>query len=165
MKGKSRVKGLIRGLGVFFVAVGLVWLMSPRVVYADSSQATVIEITGQAQFQKAGTSNWLNLEKTTVLAEGDTIKTPKGSQVKLELTGNAKTAELVVKEDSQFTFKTFQHNTTSQVDDTQLDVDIGDVLVKAEKLVGDSKFEVSTPTSIVGIRGTTFEVKVSKTSE
>ncbi len=132
---------------------------------AESSQAKAIQLTGDVQYQKAGTSEWMKLEKDALLTEGDTVKTAKGAQAKLELTGNAKTAEIIVKEDTQFTLKIFQHDSSTNIDNTELDVDIGDVLVKAEKLVGDSKFEVSTPTSIVGIRGTTFEVKVSKTSD
>lgn len=132
---------------------------------AESSQAKAVQLTGEVQYQKAGTSQWMKLEKDTLLTQGDTVKTGKGSQAKLELTGNAKTAEIIVREDTQFTLKIFQHDSSNNIDNTELDVDIGDVLVKAEKLVGDSKFEVSTPTSIVGIRGTTFEVKVSKTSD
>lgn len=160
------MKNLIRGLGATVFVFSLMGFLPAKAFCGESSQAKAKEITGgEAQYQKAGTADWLKLDSATILAEGDTIKTPKGTQVKLELIGNAKTAEILVKEDSQFTFKIFQHDPVGQVDNTELDVDIGDILIKAEKLVGDSKFEVSTPTSIVGIRGTTFEVKVSKTSD
>ena len=47
-------------------------------------------------------------------------------------------------------------------DDTKLELDIGSILVKAEALQGDSEFHVRTPNSIVGIRGTKFEVNVTE---
>ncbi len=126
------------------------------------SQAKVLSIKGDAQFKKAGSDQWSELQKSTLLSEGDSLKTGKNSEVKLELSGNAKTAELVVGYDSEFTLKTFNHDPDTKLEKTLLDVSLGAVLVKAEKLVGDSKFEAKTPTSIVGIRGTIFEVQVSK---
>ena len=49
---------------------------------------------------------------------------------------------------------------------TLLDLAMGEVLIKAQKVHGEnSKFEVKTPTSIVGVRGTTFNVKVEAVNE
>jgi hypothetical protein len=135
---------------------------SPSVSATSGSQAKVTEIQGEAKFLKAGSADWLVLEPDTVLSEGDRIKTATASQVKLELNGNTKTGELMVREESEFTFKTFHHDETTKAENTLLDIEVGSVLVKAEKLGDDSKFEVKTPTSIVGIRGTTFEVQVSQ---
>ena len=128
---------------------------------AKSDQAKVTKITGQADYKRAGGADWSKLEIGTMLDEGDAVKTAEKSEVVMELEGQAKTAEIVVRESSKFVFKTFQHDEDA-VDTTLLDVSLGAVLVKAEKLAGDSKFEVKTPTSIVGIRGTTFEVKVDR---
>jgi hypothetical protein len=73
-----------------------------------------------------------------------------------------KTAVLTVRGDTQFTFKAFRHDEATKIDNTLLDLEVGSVLVEAEKLVGASRFEVKTPTSVVGIRGTKFEVNVAK---
>lgn len=127
----------------------------------NPDQAKVAQITGDAQYKKAGTSDWIKLETDMVLTQGDSIKTADESEVVMELTGAAKTAEIVVRKNSEFIFKTFQHDPELKEDTTLLDVSLGAVLVRAEKLVGASKFEVKTPTSIVGIRGTTFEVRVA----
>lgn len=129
---------------------------------ADVSQAKITDIMGEAKFMKAGQNDWNMLEKGIVLSEGDWIKTAKDSQVNVTLTGANKTAELVVREESEFEFETFKYDAQTKEDTTMLDVALGSVLVKAEKLIGESKFEVKTPTSIVGIRGTTFEVNVVK---
>ncbi len=125
------------------------------------NQGSVKSITGEAMYKKAGSSDWQQLDISSVLSEGDTVKTKVGSEVVMELKGAEKTAEIVVRESSEFSFKTFQHDQDTKTDETLLDISMGAVLVKAEKLVGTSKFEVKTPTSIVGIRGTTFEVKVA----
>ena len=148
-------------LGISFLAVCL--SLGPAVSQEmDPSTATVMEIKGTASFMKARATEWLPLEMGMVLSEGDKIKTAPDSEATIETAGNAKTALLTVRKGTEFTFKTLRHDTSTQLDNTLLDMEIGSVLVKAEKLVGASKFEVKTPTSIVGIRGTTFEVNVAE---
>lgn len=143
--------------------IALIVSLSVQPAYAQgASQAKVLEIMGDAQYLKAGSADWAKLDQGVMLSEGDKLKTGPESQVRLELTGNQKTAELVIRKDTEFSLATFRHDEANMIDSTLLDVEIGSVLVKAEKLIGSSKFEVKTPTSIVGIRGTTFEVNVSK---
>ncbi len=117
---------------------------------------------GEAKYAKKGQNEWGILQKDVVLSEGDSVRTAPNSIVTLELFGSDKTADVVVKPESQFTLQTFSHDETSKIENTLLSVQAGSVLVKAQKLVGASTFEVKTPTSIVGIRGTTFEVQVEK---
>ena len=127
-----------------------------------SSTAKVSSIIGEAKFAKKGQSDWQILEKDMTLAEGDSIRTATNSIVTVELYGSAKTADLVVKPESEFTLQTFSHDAGKKIENTLLNVQAGSVLVKAQKLAGASSFQVKTPTSIVGIRGTTFEVQVEK---
>ena len=127
-----------------------------------SSTAKVTNIIGEAKYSKKGQADWQILEKDVTLFEGDSIRTAKDSIVMVELMGTAKTADLVIKPESQFTLQTFSHDPGRKIENTLLNVQAGSVLVKAQKLIGESKFEVKTPTSIVGIRGTTFEVQVEK---
>ncbi len=135
----------------------------PGVAFAEKiNEATVLGITGEAQYLSAGSEEWMMLDEGMMLKEGDRVKTAANSEVTLECLGAKKTAELVVRENTEFTFQTFRHDEATSTDATLLNVEIGGVLVKAEKLIGDSKFEVKTPTSIVGIRGTVFEVYASK---
>ena len=148
------------GLTVFVTSFFLCAV--PVGMAADFSQAKVLSLEGEAKFLKAGAGDWKALEPGMVFSEGDSVKTSENSQARLELSGNAKTAEVLVRPNSEFSFKSFRHDIGTKVENTLLDVTVGGVLIKAEKLVGDSKFEVKTPTSIVGIRGTIFEVNVSK---
>lgn len=125
------------------------------------SEAKIVSMTGKADYKKAGATEWVELTPDMVLSQGDWLKTWPASEVVLELTGNKKTANITVREKSKFQLKTFSHNAEKNLENTLLDVEVGTVLVKAEKLEGASKFQVKTPTSIVGIRGTTFEVNVA----
>ena len=138
-------------------------LTAPSVCFADASKAKVLEIKGgDAMMMKAGATEWTALDQTTIFEEGDSIKTGPETTVRLECMGNSKTAELLVRAGTEFKFTTFRHDEADKVDNTLLNVGVGSVLVKAEKLVGASKFEIKTPTSIVGVRGTIFEVHVPK---
>lgn len=155
---------MIKKLGVSAILILVASFVStlPYVAAAsEMDQAKVLEIKGEAKFMKAGTNGWKILEPGMILSEGDSMKTGADSEATLELSGAKKTAEIVVRKDSEFSFATFRHDEAAMTDQTLLDVGTGGVLVKAEKLIGESKFQVRTPTSIVGIRGTIFEVYTS----
>lgn len=156
------MKNLLERFGMTAILVSFLLCGTALVFAADFSQAKVLNLQGEAKFLKAGASEWQVLEPSMIFSEGDAIKTAVDSEVRLELSGNAKTAEVIVRPDSEFTFKTLRHDAGTKIENTLLDITVGGILIKAEKLVGDSKFEVKTPTSIVGIRGTIFEVNVSK---
>ncbi len=152
-----------KSLSLIIVLLMCVVLIVPSVSAGEQmSQAKAIDVKGDVTFLKSGAADWQSLKTDMVLGEGDAIKTGKYSEAKLSLFGTAKTGEVTVRENSQFMLKTLRNDPASKTDETLLDIEIGNILIKAEKLVGDSKFEVKTPTSIVGIRGTTFEVNVSQ---
>ncbi len=147
---------------IFILIVSFVLAVSSYTAAAsEMDHAKVLGIKGEAKFMKAGTNDWKTLEPGMILSEGDSMKTGANSEATLELSGARKTAEIVVRKDSEFSFATFRHDEAAMTDQTLLDVGTGGVLVKAEKLIGESKFQVKTPTSIVGIRGTIFEVYAS----
>jgi len=135
----------------------------PALVWAQElSVAKVVDLKGEAKFAKKGATDWQPLGRDMQLTEGDKIMTASGSQVELEMRGSNRIGNVIVRPETEFTLQTLHHDPDTKVETTLLDVEVGNILVKAEKLMGESKFEVKTPTSIVGIRGTTFEVQVSK---
>ena len=148
-------------LMLFFAALLLIPVSAGAQEMA--SQARILEVTGDAMFLKEGGADWMALEKGMVLGEGDSIKTSADSEARVEIMGKRKTADLTIRENSQFKLKTMKYDTGSDAERTYLDMESGNVLIKAEKLIGESTFEVKTPTSIIGIRGTLFEVNISAT--
>jgi hypothetical protein len=126
---------------------------------ADTArQAKVISSSGDALIKKSGGAAWLPVKADMIVNQGDTIKTGKSSEAVLNLGG---AGNVEVKESSQLSIAQLVQNSATGNKKTLLDLAMGEVFIKAEKLHGkEEKFEVKTPTSIVGVRGTKFSVKV-----
>ena len=117
----------------------------------------VNSVSGTVQYQKAGQGEWAALSQGMVLQQTDIVKTGANSTCSLTFKGMSD-AVVDVKPDSVMELATVGEAEAG--DQTELGLTLGSVLVKAEKLQGESSFQVRTPNSIVGIRGTEFEVKV-----
>lgn len=122
--------------------------------------ATVIEIKGTVEV-KSPKGKWVTANMGTVLQEGDILRTRANSFATLNLDGKAETATVEVKEKSQLLLSELLTDKEKKSQKTLLDLATGEILIKAKKLHSEkSSFEVKTPTSIVGVRGTTFAVTV-----
>jgi len=105
--------------------------------------------------------NWKPAKIGMILNQGDFIRTKKDSWAILNLDGAGETATVEVKQNSQLRLAELKQNKEQGTQNTLLDLALGEILIKAQKLhLEKSKFEVKTPTSIVGVRGTTFSVAV-----
>ncbi len=154
---------ILRVLCVMVLVVSLAAL-----VYAAEGKRTakIISIEGKAEVRLAGQTNWLPASVDMVLNEGDTLKTDTKSFALLNVDGIGQTATVEVKERSHLLLAELLIDQKSGVQKTMLDLASGEILIKAQKVKGeDSKFEVKTPTSIVGVRGTTFAVRVEAMEE
>ena len=133
---------------------------------AEKRTAQIVSIDGTAEAKLAGGSSWSAATVGMVLNEGDTIKTASKSWVLLNVDGKGQTATVEVKENSLLLLSELLVESSKGTSKTLLDLAMGEVLIKAQKVHGEeSKFEVKTPTSIVGVRGTTFNVKVEAVEE
>jgi len=128
--------------------------------------AQLISLDGKAEIKLAGQSNWSPAKVGSILNEGDTLKTSPGSMALLNIDGKGQTATVEVSEGSQLLMSEMMVDQKAGTSKTLLDLAMGEILIKAQKVHGEeSKFEVKTPTSIVGVRGTTFKVKVESVEE
>ena len=133
---------------------------------AEKRTAEITDIEGMAEVQVAGETKWEKAVTGSVLNEGDAVKTSDKSRLVLDIDGKWQAATVEVKENSSLRLAELTANPQTGSSRTLLDLAIGEVLIKAQKLKGDgSKFEVKTPTSVVGVRGTTFSVKVEAIEE
>jgi hypothetical protein len=131
----------------------------------EKRTAQIASLNGTAEVRAAGQEKWIPASVGTVLNEGDTLKVAKQSWALLNV-DDGKIATVEVKEGSQMVIAELQADAKAETSKTLLDLAIGEVLIKAQKVHGEnSKFEVKTPTSIVGVRGTTFNVKVEAVKE
>jgi len=123
--------------------------------------AKITSITGDVNVKVYGEADWVPAEKGMILNEGDMIRTKADSWAHLMLNGKGQTANVEVEENSKLLLSQLITQGKKGTQQTLLDLAIGEILIKAEKLhTSESKFEVKTPSSIVGVRGTKFSVRV-----
>lgn len=123
-------------------------------------------LEGRARVKRSGEKKWTQARLGMVLNEGDTIKTQANSWMLLNLDGTGETANIEIEEGSQLLFLELTKDEVKGTQQTLLDLAIGEILIKAQKIHSpESKFEVKTPTSVVGVRGTKFSVTVSALEE
>ncbi len=142
------------------VQVGLVvfsFLFS-GVLHAEMREATLSNMQGQVLVRQ-GASDWKPATPGMKIATSDEVKTEKKSTVDI-LLDNGNTGKVTVAEKSVFKIDTMDGDSNRGDKVTYLNLALGKILVHAEKLQGNSKFEVRTPTSTTGVRGTLFEVSV-----
>lgn len=118
--------------------------------------ATIMNIQGDVH-AKTGNSDWKLATVGMVLYVNDSIKTAENGFAELAL-DNGETGTVEIDSGSVFRLDTMKKDPETGDKTTLLDLAVGRVLVHAQKLKGQSKFEVKTPTSTAGVRGTTFEV-------
>jgi hypothetical protein len=154
-RGGKMNKMLIVGIIMALIAGAALPLSAEQV----KRQATITDITGEASVKLIAEKAWVPAAIGMTLTEGDTIKTKKGASLVLRLEG-ADTATVEVSEESELLLREFTEDKALNMQKTLLDLALGEVLIRAEKLSPDSKFEVKTPSSVAGVRGTKFSVKV-----
>lgn len=155
-KGVTYMK--LRNL-VFILGLILV-IFSLSLAEGTSRQATIVELKGKAEV-RTPEGSWVEAKLGMVLNQGAVLRTKKKSWLVLNLDGMAETAVVEVKENSQLKLSQLLENKQEATQNTLLDLALGEILIKAKKLHSEkSKFEVKTPTSIVGVRGTSFSVTV-----
>lgn len=124
----------------------------------EAKQATITKIEGEVLMRLAG-GPWQPAEKGTILREKDELKTGADAHAEVVL-DNGKVGRVDMDAKSYLRVHTLKQEKESGDRTTLLDLAIGKVLIHAEKLKGNSKFEVRTPTATTGVRGTVFEVAV-----
>ncbi len=145
-------KGLVLVFCVLFVSAPL---------FAELGRvAEISNLQGAVWFRKSGTAEWKGAEKGMLLLENDEIKTGENAKVEILLDTAGETGKLDLAANTQMRFEAMKKDPATKDKTTLLDLAVGKVLIKAEKLNGNSSFQVKTPTSICGVRGTLFEVTV-----
>lgn len=145
-------------LGLFLLSLSVFY--SP-VLAEEIRQATISQLQGDVEVRMAG-SDWKPAEVGMTLHEKDEIRTAGGAYAEIMLDDAGKTGKFDLEENSHLTLSQMVLDSGTGEKTTLLDLAIGRVLIQAAKLQGNSKFEVKTPTSTAGVRGTVFEVVVEK---
>lgn len=123
------------------------------------TQYVTLSKPGRDVFVKGRSGEWMPAEDGMVILPGDEVRTEKGSSVAVILDGG-KVGQLELKEGSLFKIIKAETDPVTGDKKTLLDLAVGKILVRAEALAGNSKFEVQTPSATTGVRGTLFEIEV-----
>lgn len=129
---------------------------------ADGNRYGILHEIKGGVFVRIGGAEWQPAQPGMILHEKDEIRTDKGGSAEIHLDQEADTGKLELKESSYMRLNTLAFDPQGGDKTTLLDLALGKILVRAEKLQGNSKFEVRTPTSTTGVRGTVFEVQIEE---
>jgi len=123
--------------------------------------ATIVSVVGTAEVMPPQGS-WTEARPGINLPEGTIIRTAEGSKVIVSIDGRNQSALVEMKDYTQLILAEMPPP-ENQSRKTLLDMAIGNVLIKVKKLPSDqSKFEVRTPISYVGVRGTIFSISLKR---
>lgn len=144
------------------VVVALILFVASSASAAETKRIAVVkDLQGVVEVNTG--SAWSTAKVGMILNEGDSIRTSANSKATLNLDKDAETGIVEVKENTKLKLAELIGDQQKATQSTLLDLAMGEVLIRARKLDSEnSRFEVKTPTSIVGVRGTVFSVAVKK---
>ena len=146
-----RNRRLVLVLLVFLV---LIFLAQPLMA-STKRIAKIIEISGTVTYQKGGGERELKAFKGMSLAQGDRLLTGKDGKAVLEIDDDKK---LNVGSNSVLDLSQLS-GIKGENEQTRLNMWKGEVLTEiGDRLNTQSRFEIKTPTAVMGVRGTWFVV-------
>lgn len=133
----------------------LLFLMSATASADQVRQATLTNFAGDVMVRQDG-GEWKPATSGVIMKINDEIKTSSGAFAEVLLDNGS----VKIHEKSHFKIDTMNLDPATGEKVTYLNLAIGRILIQAQTLQGNSKFEVRTPTSTTGVRGTVFEVSI-----
>ena len=127
----------------------------PAPVKDDPSQikAVVIELKGEVKVKYARAATWRALRLHDVLGTGDEIKTEETGLAEIRLdNGNT----IILRPNSTIILEKLSRDLKTGDYKNLFEANFGNIRAKVQKLKGDSKFEIRTPTAVAAVRGTTM---------
>lgn len=123
------------------------------------------KVEGEVLVRLAGQAKWVRAKPDMVLRQDDMIKTKKAGNATIifDENGSFETKDhdsIDLYEDTVLVLTKLSFDKKTQDKKTLLDMSIGKIVANAAKLrTKDSTFEVKTPTSVVGVRGTNYLIE------
>ncbi len=108
------------------------------------------KVRGEAHIMKLGATAWQPLENGMRIEPGDKIKTGRGSSVKMTIYRG----EITLFQNAEFNVNAYQEK--DEKINADFDLQLGQLKAKVNQMKEGSFFEIKTPTSVAGIRGTVF---------
>ncbi|PKM85943.1 MAG: hypothetical protein CVU87_13760 [Firmicutes bacterium HGW-Firmicutes-12] len=144
-----------RIIAVFLVMLFLVGMLATNSLAQDSFRAAEISsLDGSVEIKKSGGEKNIVAFKGMSLTEGDTVITGNKAQLVIKMEDNS---SLKVGENTQITISQLSKTKDGKGIISSFYLKCGKVLAAVKKLLNtDSKFEIKSPTVVMGVRGTKF---------
>lgn len=151
----------MRMISVMMVVLSFLVIAAHGFCNDGNITAEIVNIIGNAEVYSVKDKQWAVAKIGNQLQENDFIRTKAKAEVLLKIKGNSQSATITIKENSQLALRQIFQPGQLEGNKTLLDLAMGEIFLEVGKLKDvKSEFEVKTPTSIVGVRGTKFSVKV-----
>jgi len=151
---------------VFFLSLTLLFilLINATSTFAQSGaeEAAITSLSGDVLVLRKDTTQWQPTKPGDVLLEGDSIKTLAGANAKLQFTSGS---IVLLKENTSLVIEKLADKASPETSVTKTNLLEGRIKTIIEGYGGGSSFEVKTPNSIAGVRGTIFYVNVVRKEE
>jgi len=118
--------------------------------------AEVVYVEGRVQKQSSGASEWTSLDKGMQVSIGDSIRTARNSLVDIAL-DDAQKNTIRIDEKTMVVLNSAGENTIDR-----LDLSRGKVFSNLESIKAGLSFEVTTPSAVAGVRGSSYSVYVER---
>lgn len=130
----------------------IIFLSLNFLLLAIGMPGKIVEIDGEIQIQRKGTTKWIDGKINMLVYQGDKIKSLLASAAIIKLPDES---EITIAENSVVTFSTL-----TKKKKINLKLNFGGVRANVFKVgkLGQMKFNIKTPTAVAGVRGTDFEV-------
>ena len=149
----------MKAIRMIIVIVAVISLVSGAFAEEVMRTGRIADLKGRVEVTPAG-GRRVRAKIGMVLNEGDFVKTHSKSWARLNLNG-VETSIVEVEPNTQVVLSELTVDESRGSQKTMLDLAMGKVLCTAQKLHTEgSSFNIKTPTSVVGVRGTTFAVEV-----
>jgi len=126
--------------------------------------ATVRAVHGGAVYSIGGGAPQA-LRPNMILPEGATIQTEPDARVDLQV--NGRTSKVRIEANTKMTLSTMEAfgEGVETNTETMLDLKIGTLLGSVKEISKNSRYEISTPRGVAGIRGAEFAVQVAQNGD
>ncbi len=127
----------------------------------EGARGEVTYVEGRARKQPLQSEEWLTAEKGSAVVSGDKVRTLRESRAELEL---MKLDIIRLAPMTTIDIVKLYEETKEGRDETQINVDQGNIWALVGKVKEDAEFNISTPVAGAAITGTRFRIEVEEDS-
>ncbi|KPK42595.1 MAG: hypothetical protein AMJ78_01925 [Omnitrophica WOR_2 bacterium SM23_29] len=120
-------------------------------------KAVVVEVAGSVTVRSRGTLFWHDAKVNEVLSAGDEIETKEDGKIEIRLENRN---IINLKPNTKLILQKLSQDLETGDYENLLECNIGKIRAQVEKIKGNSKFEIKTPTAVAAVRGTILYLNV-----